>query len=343
MKDKKSNFGFSISDAAERMQHSGSSFFLYAVLVIIFMGLICVAVFFTFVKGEEKVMVPQVVGKELSEALLEMQVKELYPKIILRYSDNPEDKGCILDQSPVAGSIVKAGKRINLTVSRGTVVDKVEDFKGWNIDEVKSHLKTLFAAMSKPLINLSEPLYEYNSAEAGTVLSQNPPAGTSISDPITLKLVVSRGPENQKIKVPNIVSLSLREIYSQMASSDLMFDFSIGETDAGEAQIISQMPVADEVLSKNSRVEAVIGFPAAKGLSSTVYGIFKQTLPEYAYPLKMELISLPPSGGKSSSIVKFTHMGGNLTIPYAVPKNTVLVLYVEGKEFSQITVRAKED
>ena len=342
MKDKK-NLGFSISAAAEKMQQSGASFFLYAVLVIIFMGLICIAVFFASVKGEEEVMVPQVVGKELSDALLEMQVKELYPKIILRYSDNPEDKGFILDQTPVAGSIVKAGKRINLTVSRGTVVDKVEDFKGWNIDDVKSHLKTLFAAMSKPLITLAEPIYEYNAAEAGTVLSQNPSAGKSISDPIVLKLVVSRGPENEKITVPNIVSLSLREMYNQMASSSLMFDFSAGQTDSNEPQILSQMPIADEVLSKNSRVEAVIGFPEANGLSSTVYGIFKQTLPEYAYPLKMELMALPPSGGKGSSVVKFSHMGGSLSIPYAVPKNTVLILYVEGKEFSQITVRPNED
>ena len=343
MKDKKSGIGFSIASAGEKMQQSGFAFFIYAIFVILFMGLICVAVFFASVKGEEEVMVPQVIGKELSDALLEMQVKELYPKIVLRYSDNPEDKGMVLDQTPVAGSIVKAGKRINLTVSRGTVVDKVEDFKGWNIDDVKSHLKTLFAAMSKPLITLDEPLYEYNAAEAGTVLSQNPPAGKSISDPIVLKLVVSRGPENEKISVPNITGLSLREIYSQMASSDLMFDFSTGETDASEPQIISQMPIANEVLAKNSRVEAVIGFPQAKGLSSTVYGIFKQTLPEYAYPLKMELMALPPSGGKSSSVVKFTHMGGSLSIPYAVPKNTVLILYVEGKEFSQITVRPSED
>ena len=343
MKDKKSNFGFSISAAAEKMQQSGFAFFIYAILVIIFMGLICIAVFFASVKGEEEVMVPQVVGKELSDALLEMQVKELYPKIILRYSDNPEDKGLILDQTPVAGSIVKAGKRINLTVSRGTVVDKVEDFKGWNIDEVKSHIKSLFAAMPKPLIVLSEPLYEYNSAEAGTVLSQNPPAGTSISDPITLKLVVSRGPENEKINVPNIVGLSLHDIYGKMAAGNLMFDFSAGETDAGEPQIISQMPIANEVCSKNSRVEAVIGFPEVKGLSSTVYGIFKQTLPEYAYPLKMELMALPPSGGKGSSVVKFTHMGGSLSVPYAVPKNTVLILYVEGKEFSQITVKQNEE
>lgn len=343
MKDKKSGLGFSISAAAEKMQQNGFAFFIYAVIVIIFMGLICIAVFFASVKGEEEVMVPQVVGKELSDALLEMQVKELYPKIVLRYSDNPEDKGMVLDQTPVAGSIVKAGKRINLTVSRGTVVDKVEDFKGWNVDEVRSHLKTLFAAMAKPLITLDEPLYEYNSAEAGTVLSQNPPAGKSISDPIVLKLVVSRGPENEKINVPNVVGLSLREIYNQMSSSELMFDFSAGQTDAGEPQILSQMPVSGEVLAKNSRVEAVIGFPEAKGLSSTVYGIFKQTLPEYAYPLKMELMALPPSGGKGSSVVKFSHMGGSLSVPYAVPKNTVLILYVEGKEFSQITVRPKED
>ena len=44
MKDKKSGLGFSISAAAEKMQQSGFAFFIYAVIVIIFMGLICIAV-----------------------------------------------------------------------------------------------------------------------------------------------------------------------------------------------------------------------------------------------------------------------------------------------------------
>lgn len=55
-----------------------------------------------------------------------MQVKELYPKIQLRYSDVPGDKGMILEQNPVAGTIVKASRRIDLVVSRETARVQVQ-------------------------------------------------------------------------------------------------------------------------------------------------------------------------------------------------------------------------
>ena len=52
----------------------------------------CLAVFFASVQGAEKVLVPDVVGESLTDALLKMQAKELYPKIQLKYSDSPGDK-----------------------------------------------------------------------------------------------------------------------------------------------------------------------------------------------------------------------------------------------------------
>ena len=41
----------------------------------------CAAAFFIMVKGAEEVLVPNVEGKDLASALLEMQIKELYPVI----------------------------------------------------------------------------------------------------------------------------------------------------------------------------------------------------------------------------------------------------------------------
>ena len=90
-------------------------------------------------------MVPDVTGKDLTDALQEMQAKELYPKIRLRYSKSPEEKGSVLEQSPSGGTIVKAGERINLTVSQGVVLDRVENYVGMKIDDVRAQLQTLFA------------------------------------------------------------------------------------------------------------------------------------------------------------------------------------------------------
>ena len=42
-------------------------------------------------------------------------------------------------------------------------------------------------------------------------------------------------------------------------------------------------------------------------------------------------IDAAPTDGDSFTLVSFYHPGGNVTLPYAVPKGTVLTLYVADK------------
>ena len=150
------------------------------ILTLLIMGLSCVGIFFANVKGEEQVLVPNVVGKKWDEALLEMQTKELYPRITLRYSENPDDEGKILEQEPVAGSIVKGYSRVSLVISRGIVVDEVGTYVGKNLDDVRMSLQTLFAGQTKPLIVLAEPEYKPDLSDPGTILEQEPPEGKNL-------------------------------------------------------------------------------------------------------------------------------------------------------------------
>ena len=86
----------SFVNGMQSLQANGKALFITVILAVVVMVLSCLAVFFATVKGPEKVLVPQVEGKELTQALLEMQVKELYPKIQLRYDEQPS--GTILSQ-----------------------------------------------------------------------------------------------------------------------------------------------------------------------------------------------------------------------------------------------------
>ncbi|MDR2097387.1 MAG: PASTA domain-containing protein, partial [Spirochaetaceae bacterium] len=166
-------------------------FALCCVGIMVFVSVIAIAVFFLTVRGAEQTMVPEILGKDLVEALLELQQKELYPRIELRYSGSVADKGRILEQDPRAGSIVKAGRRIRLVVSQGPVVSKVENYVGRGVDDVREELQTLFAANSQPLITVKEPiLYQYSAQAAGTILEQNPAPGTGIFAPVQLEFVV---------------------------------------------------------------------------------------------------------------------------------------------------------
>lgn len=329
----------SIRGMVNRLESDGKTYALFVIGTVLLMVGICIAVFFVTVKGAEEVMVPQITGKDLAEALMEMQAKELYPKIVLRYTDNPDDKNKIMEQSPAAGAIVKAGKRINLTVSRGISVDKVNDFTGQMVDEVRTSLKAMFAS-TKEMITVGEILYTYNEAAPGTVLEQDPLPGTLVSDPIALTLVVSRGAEQAKVAVPSLAGLSIDGIYDRMRKDALVYNFTVSsDTATGEnAEIVSQSPNAGSPVEEYSRVETVIAFPERAGFNPPIYGVFSYTLQSYSYPLQMQLEAVPQSGA-SRVLVSFSHPGGSLTIPYAVEKETSLVLSVQGKEVSRIIVR----
>ena len=113
--------------------------------LLIFVGIIAISVFFIVVRGAEQTMVPDVQGLELTKALMDLQVKELYPRIQLRYTQTSADKGLILEQNPMPGTIVKAGRRIRLVVSQGALVNTIENYLGKNIDDVRMDLHTLYA------------------------------------------------------------------------------------------------------------------------------------------------------------------------------------------------------
>src|SRR5574344_1024518 len=163
----------SFEDQIERLRDGGKPLVWTVILTFVVMVLVCLVVFFASVHGSEKVMVPNVVGKNLEEALLEMQAKELYPKIQLKYSDVPGDEGKILDQNPDAGAIVKAYRRITLTVSRGTIVNQIENYVGMNYDDLKLKLQTQFTGQ-RQLIVLADPVYKADASDSGTIIAQNP-------------------------------------------------------------------------------------------------------------------------------------------------------------------------
>lgn len=322
----------------ESLQVHGKTFIVTVIAAVFVMFFFALVVFFLNLKGPEEVMVPAVTGKELTEALLEMQKKELYPKITLRYSEVPGDKGTILDQSPSAGSIVKGYSRVSLVVSRGVIVDHVENYVGQNFDELKMNLQTLFAGSANPLIVLAEPTYKPDLSDAGTILEQDPPEGTKISDAVTVNLVVSRGPTFENTRVPRLVGTSLNDMLQTIARSRIVFDFTSHVADKTEkpGTVVSQQEFEEEFIPNYARMSIEMAMPSGV-YEDNVYGIFSCALASYPYPVPMRLDASTPDGN-TYTLVNFMHTGGSLTLPYAVPSETTLILYVVDKEQKKLTV-----
>ncbi|MDR1858231.1 MAG: PASTA domain-containing protein [Treponema sp.] len=315
-------------------------FFSTAVVALVFVGIVAVVVFFAALRGEEQTMVPELRGKELAEALLELQVKELYPRIQLRYSQSSRDRGMILEQDPAPGTITKAGRRIRLVVSQGVMINRVENYIGRNIDEVRMDLQTFVATSGSPLLSLREPLmYEFSPASPGTILHQKPEPGTDISGPMRLEFVVSRGLENTLVTVPQLVGLAIPAALELIGRTGIVFEFTLRNIREGETggMVVYQNPSVGTSVASNTLVNLVANTPAELG-EGEVFGLFSHAMPRNPYPLPVLLEALLPSGTRTR-LIGLDYPGGNFTVPYRLPRGSVLVLSMMNREIHRQTVR----
>jgi len=305
------------------------------VSLVVLMGLSGLIAFFLALRGEEQTLVPDVVDMELSSALVKLQEKELYPRVSLRFSNDPETRGRILEQDPSPGAIVKAGRRIALVVSRGAAQDKVGDYVGQTVDEVKIHLQTVFGS-TRQLVTVREPpVYIYDKSPAGTILEQSPAPNVDLSGPTQLTFVVSRGPEKAKVKVPDLVGLSLQDAALQVEKSGIAFQFTVRGPEGRErpGTIVAQLADPGALVDPSAAVTIVFAAPAAAdGIAS---GLFSQSLPEYPYPLRSVLYVEPPTGPRVP-LISVDHPGRLFTMPYIVPEGSVLVLQVLNKVVARV-------
>ena len=320
--------------------------------LLLFVGIVAVSVFFVYVRGAEQTMVPDIQGQDLTAALLELQVKELYPRISLRYTQTSADKGHVLEQSPRPGTIVKAGRRIQLVVSQGVMVNTVANYLGRNVEEVRMDLQTLVSARASAagdapipqLITLKEPLmYEFSAEPAGTVLQQRPEAGTSISGPTRLELVVSKGPENSMIQLPKLLGLGIDNALEQIGRTGIDFEFSMRPLKTGEKPetVVAQDPPGDTLAAASTRVALTVSAPD-KLAANEVFGLFKYNMAKNPYPLLISLETILPSGDRRK-LLSVQYPGGLLTVPYHQPAGAVLVLSMLNREIYRETVSPPVD
>jgi beta-lactam-binding protein with PASTA domain len=299
--------------------------------VIVLMVVAGLSAFLLSLRGAEQTLVPDVRSMELAQALVKLQEKELYPRVSLRFTDDPLDRGKIIDQSPSPGAIVKAGRRIAITVSRGSVADKVENVVGQDVNEAKIHLQTLFAG-ARPLLSVKEPpVYIFDKSPAGTVLEQKPLPETEIAGPTQLELVVSRGPEKAQVRVPDLTGLTIDAALLLVEKTDLVVDFTMRAAGKSErpGAVVAQTPTPGSMIPANARVSVTLSAPTLE--KGQVADIYKRDLPEYPYPLKVSLESRSPSGDRRP-IVTVNHPGGSFSAPYVLPEGDVLVLSVLDRE-----------
>lgn len=303
---------------------------LLIVGMLVLMLLLGLLAFLLSLHGYEKVTVPGVQGKDLITALVELQEKDLYVRLQVRFSSDYE-KGLVLEQKPAPGASVRVGRRITLVVSRGPVIDRVEDYVGQKLEDVRVHLQTVFGS-SRALLRIKEPIsYVFDASASGTIIAQKPPAGQALESATDLELVVSRGPRGETVSVVKYVDLRFQDAVAELSSANIPFTFTVRKAQGQEKSgvVVSQTPEPAAEIPYGSVVQLVMTRPASIP-TGKVFGVFEYTLPAYPIMVDVSLDAVSPAG--STTVMAMKHPGGPLSIPYLVDDKSELVFYIFDKE-----------
>lgn len=196
------------------------------------------------------IAVPDVKGKTLVEA--EAILKDNNLDFTLKEEfDAKVPTGTVIKQSPGAGSHVKAGRKIQLTVSKGAEPGVVPDLKGKNLAEATEMLHAAKLAVGKVTVQYKE------GAAQGAVLSQDIEAGKKVAAGTKVDLVVNIS-KGQSV-VPDLKGLTLSDARERLSSMGLMVgSVTTKEDSAPNGTVIGAEPEFGKVLSEGSVVTLIV-------------------------------------------------------------------------------------
>ncbi len=316
----------------------------FKLLGLSFVGLILVglmvglATFLLTLRNPEAVVVPRVTGMELAEAIDALQEFGLVARLEQRYFPDPSSKGKVMEQNPIATTAVRVGRDVVIVLSKGAMVDKIANYSGRNVEEVREEIKSMFSG-DKAMLSVGDLAFAFDSADAGTIISQDPVAGTTLDKTIVLSFLVSKGKDASLKSAPALLGLPWDKAIVELIAADIPFDCSLGQSgsEAEPGTVLSQEPLASLPVKIGERVKIMLAAPD-KLEAAQVFGIYAGKLAEYAVPVEVKVSTVSPSG-QIKQLWQFNHPGGILTFPYLIESGSDLVVSIFSKEMDRQVIK----
>jgi len=211
------------------------------------------------------VTVPDVVGVELNAALNALVAAGLLYETVEVCDDNIP-AGEVINQDPAGGSSVPEGTTVTLTVSSGPCNAVVPDVVGLTLEAAQ-------AALAVYNFNVQTTDACSDTVPAGSVISQNPVAGTAVTEGSTVNLVVSSGP--CPVTVPDVVGQDQASAEAAIAAAGLVVgEITVQCSDTVPAgSVISQNPAGGASVAPGSTVDLVVSTGPCNAVVPDVVGL----------------------------------------------------------------------
>ncbi|KQQ89502.1 Stk1 family PASTA domain-containing Ser/Thr kinase [Arthrobacter sp. Leaf137] len=166
--------------------------------------------------------------------------------------DDAVPSGRVVGSDPQAGAEIRKFQPVSLLVSKGPQLYPLPELTAGSLDEAKNALNAAGMALGKVTEQFDE------GTSAGTVLSQDPAAGTPARRGTAVAMVVSKGPE--PIAVPSVVGKAENQAVDAIEAAGLKAEVAKDEVfdrKVPEGAVVSQSP-ANGTLTRGGTVTLTI-------------------------------------------------------------------------------------
>jgi eukaryotic-like serine/threonine-protein kinase len=200
--------------------------------------------------GRGTAAVPPVEGLPRADAEQAVRQAGFNPKVKTQFSDTVP-KGQVIGSSPPQGEEITKGRTVTLTVSRGKQGIAVPKLTGLSRDDAEGQLTDL---------GLAPHVVEKESSKSpGTVLAQDPPAGTVVDKGAQVTLTVAK----ERPQVPDVSTGNPQLADAQKKLEDAGYKVQTREDPNAPpdlaGRVISQDPASGERRSTGATVILTVG------------------------------------------------------------------------------------
>ncbi|MBC3179240.1 Stk1 family PASTA domain-containing Ser/Thr kinase [Corynebacterium lujinxingii] len=180
---------------------------------------------------EKMVQIPDLTGKPRNEAIAELE--RLGFQVSVMDEPNPDIKrGDVISSNPAAGSELKAGTPVKLTVSSGREMTDVPDITNLTTDEAVEELKKAGLELNPNVRREAS-----DNIPEGAILSQQPAGGTQIAKGSRIGITVSSGPD--MVQVPSLVGLNVEQATATLSSLKLRSTVTKVDSERPEGEVLA--------------------------------------------------------------------------------------------------------
>jgi kinase domain protein len=180
-----------------------------------------------------------VVGKQVSVAKNILEDKHL--RVSTSEVTNPDvPAGQVISQTPGAGEKVKEQRTIHLVVSKGVGDITVPDLTDLTVDQARQRLKDLGLVVGK----ITQQ--SVDGKKDGVIIAQSPSGDSKVSKGTTIDLVVNKA-KAKKVKVPNLVGMTLKDARDTLSNIQLGVNQVSGSVEEKSVVIEQSIKAGDEI------------------------------------------------------------------------------------------------